>query len=220
MDGRPASVILITEKSSGDRGVLPLRDAGHAAHRLVPLRRRIRSCDSSASHLPLAIAAVPASAIAQKAPGPTGQREPAGLRIRGRPSTPEPGGEAKAVTQAILEEIDKHSELMANIEYLCDMIGPRLTGSPELKKANNWTRDKFRQYGLANAHLEPWTIERSWTRGEAKGRIVVPVGGGPCWNRPAGARDQGAGARAGGPRRGGSTDELSAYKGNSRGPGS
>ena len=35
------------------------------------------------------------------------------------------------MTQAILDEIDKRSELMANIEYLCDMIGPRLTGSPE-----------------------------------------------------------------------------------------
>ena len=64
---------------------------------------------------------------------------------------------------------------MANIEYLCDMIGPRLTGSPGLNKANHWTRDRFRQYGLANAHLEPWTIERAWTRGEAKGRVVVPV---------------------------------------------
>ena len=51
-------------------------------------------------------------------------------------ATPEPGGEARAVTQAILDEIDKNSELMANIEYLCDMIGPRLTGSTGLAKAN------------------------------------------------------------------------------------
>ena len=87
----------------------------------------------------------------------------------------EPSGEIKAVTQAILEEIDKHSELMANIEYLCDMIGPRLTGSPNLTKANQWTRDRFRQYGLSNPHLESWTIERAWTRGDAKGRVVVPV---------------------------------------------
>jgi hypothetical protein len=64
---------------------------------------------------------------------------------------------------------------MANLEYLCDMIGPRLTGSPGLAKANHWTRDKFRRYGLANAHLESWTIERAWTRGEARGRVVVPV---------------------------------------------
>ena len=87
----------------------------------------------------------------------------------------EPGGEIKAVTQAIVDEIDKHSELMANIEYLCDMIGPRLTGSVGLAKANRWTRDKFQQYGLSNAHLEPWTIDRAWTRGEAKGRVVAPV---------------------------------------------
>jgi carboxypeptidase Q len=90
-------------------------------------------------------------------------------------SVPEPGGESKAVTQAILEEIDKRSELMANIEYLCDMIGPRLTGSPNLTKANQWTRDKFKQYGLSNPHLESWTIEKAWKRGDAKGRVVVPV---------------------------------------------
>jgi hypothetical protein len=86
-----------------------------------------------------------------------------------------PNAETKAVTQAILEEIDKRSELMANIEYLCDMIGPRLTGSPNLAKANQWTRDKFKQYGLSNAHIEPWTIEKAWTRGDAQGRVVLPV---------------------------------------------
>ena len=64
---------------------------------------------------------------------------------------------------------------MANIEYLCDMIGPRLTGSPNLTRANQWTRDKFQQYGLANSHLEPWMIERAWIRGEARGRVIVPI---------------------------------------------
>ena len=91
------------------------------------------------------------------------------------PSGAESGGEIKAVTQAILDEIDKRSELMNNIEYLCDMIGPRLTGSPNLTKANAWTRDKFQQYGLAKPHLESWTIGRAWTRGNATGRVVVPV---------------------------------------------
>jgi carboxypeptidase Q len=120
-----------------------------------------------------AIAAVPASVLAQQ-PGRSDRSQPSAASSAST-STPEPGGEAKAVTQAILEEIDKRSELMANIEYLCDMIGPRLTGSPGLNKANHWTRDRFRQYGLANAHLEPWTIGRAWTRGEAKGRVIVPV---------------------------------------------
>jgi len=81
----------------------------------------------------------------------------------------------RAVTKAIIDEIDKNSELMSNLEYLCDIIGPRLTGSPNLKRANEWTRDKFRDYGLENVHLEPWKIARSWTRGTATGKLVVPT---------------------------------------------
>jgi hypothetical protein len=37
-----------------------------------------------------------------------------------------------------------------------DDIGPRLTGSPNLKHANEWTRDQFTAMGCSNAHLEDW----------------------------------------------------------------
>lgn len=87
----------------------------------------------------------------------------------------EPSVETKGATLAILDEIDKKSELMANLEHLCDMIGPRLTGSPNLKRANEWTRDRFKEYGLENAHLESWKIARGWTRGPSSGRIVSPT---------------------------------------------
>ncbi len=83
---------------------------------------------------------------------------------------------AFAVADAqILSEVRDHSEAMQNSEYLGDAIGPRLTGSPQLKQANNWTADKFREYGLTNVHLEPWTIAHSWTRGTAHARIVSPT---------------------------------------------
>lgn len=75
----------------------------------------------------------------------------------------------------ILSEIGEHSELMANLEYLSDSIGPRLTGSPQLQQANEWTRDMFTKYGLTNAHLEPWKMERTWSRGHASARIVSPT---------------------------------------------
>jgi carboxypeptidase Q len=39
---------------------------------------------------------------------------------------------------------------------LMDGIGPRLTGSPNLKRANEWTRDQFAAMGCSNAHLEDW----------------------------------------------------------------
>ena len=53
---------------------------------------------------------------------------------------------------------------MATMSYLTDVIGPRLTGSPNMKRANEWTRDKLAAWGLANAHLEAWgPFGRGWT---------------------------------------------------------
>src|SRR3984893_4740810 len=80
-----------------------------------------------------------------------------------------------AADAQILNEVREHSEAMQNSEYLGDSIGPRLTGSPQLKQANDWTAAKFREYGLTNVHLEPWTIAHSWTRGTARARIVSPT---------------------------------------------
>jgi carboxypeptidase Q len=49
-----------------------------------------------------------------------------------------------------------HSHVMEYASALMDGIGPRLTGSPNLKKANEWTRDQLTAMGCANAHLEDW----------------------------------------------------------------
>ena len=80
-----------------------------------------------------------------------------------------------AVDAQILGEIREHSELMVNLEYLSDRIGPRLTGSPLLKQANDWTSEMFRKYGLENVHLESYTIPHAWIRGTATARILAPT---------------------------------------------
>lgn len=80
-----------------------------------------------------------------------------------------------AADAKILAEVQGHNEIMANLEYLSDVIGQRLTGSANLKKANDWTKQKFADYGLTNAHLESWTIAHVWTRGIATARIVSPT---------------------------------------------
>jgi carboxypeptidase Q len=57
-----------------------------------------------------------------------------------------------------------HSQIMDTVGYLTDVVGPRLTGSPNLKKAEQFARDKLRAWGLANAHLEPWgPFGRGWS---------------------------------------------------------
>src|SRR5207253_3663596 len=64
----------------------------------------------------------------------------------------------------IKEEGMKRSQVMQTLEYLTDVIGPRLTGSPQMMRANEWTRDKLKSWGLENAQLEAWgPFGRGWT---------------------------------------------------------
>jgi carboxypeptidase Q len=56
----------------------------------------------------------------------------------------------------IREEGLEHSHVMELAGALMDGIGPRLTGSPNMAKANAWTRDQLAKMGCAHAHLEDW----------------------------------------------------------------
>jgi carboxypeptidase Q len=56
----------------------------------------------------------------------------------------------------IREEGIAHSHIMEFASALADDIGGRITGSPNMEKANNWTRDELTRLGLVNAHLEDW----------------------------------------------------------------
>ena len=61
-----------------------------------------------------------------------------------------------AMYTRIREEGLDHSHIMEYSSALFDGIGARLTGSPNLAKANAWTRDQLTAMGCANAHLESW----------------------------------------------------------------
>ena len=76
--------------------------------------------------------------------------------------------------QKIADEVKAHSELMKNLEYLTTQIGPRLTGSPQMQAASDWTLKRFKDYGI-EAHLETTNIAHSWTRGEETTEITSPI---------------------------------------------
>jgi carboxypeptidase Q len=71
---------------------------------------------------------------------------------------PQPATENLDLTiyQRIREEGLVHSHVMEYASALADGIGPRLTGSPNLKRANEWTRDQLAAMGCSSAHLEDW----------------------------------------------------------------
>jgi carboxypeptidase Q len=77
--------------------------------------------------------------------------------------------------QRIRDEGLNHSHVMEFAGALSDGIGQRLTGSPNLMKANDWTRDTLTKIGLANAHLEDWgEFGMGWTQLNSWARLVEP----------------------------------------------
>jgi carboxypeptidase Q len=76
--------------------------------------------------------------------------------------------------QKIADEVKAHSELMKNLEYLTTQIGPRLTGSPQMQAASEWTLKRFQDYGI-EAHLETANIDHAWTRGSETAEITSPI---------------------------------------------
>src|SRR4051812_31156315 len=73
------------------------------------------------------------------------------------------------------EEEFRHGQVMDIMSNLIDNIGPRLTGSPNMKKANEWTRDQLKEWGLVNANVEPWgTFGRGWSYQMAEVRMTAP----------------------------------------------
>ncbi len=91
-------------------------------------------------------------------------------------------GEREKVDQQTLDMIGKiryegfhNSKIMEIATGLMEEIGPRLTGSPNVKKANDWTRQKLEDFGLVNAKLEPWSpFGRGWANEYSNVRMVVP----------------------------------------------
>ncbi len=77
--------------------------------------------------------------------------------------------------QRIRDEGLNHSHVMEFATALFDGIGPRLTGSPNVMKANEWTRDTLTKIGLENAHLEDWgEFGVGWQQLNTWARMVVP----------------------------------------------
>jgi carboxypeptidase Q len=69
----------------------------------------------------------------------------------------------------------RDSKIMELATGLMDGIGERLTGSPNMKRANEWTRDQLTSFGLTNAHLEAWgPFGRGWANQYVNVRMTSP----------------------------------------------
>ncbi len=79
------------------------------------------------------------------------------------------------VISKIKEEGLSRSKAMETISFLTDVHGPRLTGSPITIRAAEWTREKLTEWGLVNAHFEPWgPFGTGWTLEGFTANLIEP----------------------------------------------
>ena len=97
----------------------------------------------------------------------------ASVQADGKPQLKSP----TEIDQMLMAEIKDRAEVEPNLTHLSDVIGARMTGSENLKKANQWASEKFKAYGLENVKLEPWEIPAAWERGLCKMKLVSPDNG-------------------------------------------
>ncbi len=75
----------------------------------------------------------------------------------------------------IKQEGFERSQIMEVTSYLTDVYGPRLTGSPGIKRAADWTIAKLTEWGISNPHLEPWAgFGRGWSNEKIAATVVAP----------------------------------------------
>jgi carboxypeptidase Q len=85
----------------------------------------------------------------------------------------------------IRAEETNNSRIMWIIHEIADVYGPRVTGTPNLKAADDWAVKTMTSWGLANTHLEPWTFQPpsaatpvpGWENTELLAEAVTPFHG-------------------------------------------
>ena len=97
------------------------------------------------------------------------------LPTRAQTPSPAPTPDPHDPIQRIRDEGLNRSQVMQTLNQLTNVIGPRLTNSPGMRRANEWTRDKLTSWGLVNARLEPWgAFGRGWVLKRFSAEAVEP----------------------------------------------
>ncbi len=80
------------------------------------------------------------------------------------------GEVSKKIIAAALED----KEGLDRLRYLCDQIGPRLSGSPSLERAIQWSAEEMKKAGLTNVQTPPVKVPH-WVRGRESATLLAPI---------------------------------------------
>jgi hypothetical protein len=74
----------------------------------------------------------------------------------------------------IRDEGFNRSEVMESLRVLTDEIGPRLTASPGMRAASQWSVEQLRSWGVENVYLESFEFGRGWSTTRTEIQMTAP----------------------------------------------
>src|SRR3546814_19777150 len=77
-------------------------------------------------------------------------------------------------TNRLIDQGMNHSQVMVIAQEMTDGLGPRLTNSPGMRRAEQWAIDKFNGWGLANVHPDGFEFGRGWEIVLVSPRMMSP----------------------------------------------
>ncbi len=80
----------------------------------------------------------------------------------------------RVLVNRMMDEGFNRSEVMETAAWLTDRIGGRLTNSPQMREAERWTQQRFRDYGLSNVRAEGFEFGRGWSIVSHSARMTAP----------------------------------------------
>ncbi|MFQ5690346.1 MAG: M20/M25/M40 family metallo-hydrolase [Gemmatimonadota bacterium] len=132
---------------------------------------KLRSTAAAVTRAPRRILVVALAAVGSAAAAPPAVSAQSAAAIAAAAAEPV---DLNAVRR-IKEEAFQRSQVMEVMSYLTDVYGPRLTGSPYLKEAEEWAAGRLREWGLSDVHLEKWgRFGRGWTNRRFSASMVSP----------------------------------------------
>ena len=76
--------------------------------------------------------------------------------------------------QKIRDQGLNRSQVMDHLFYLTDVYGPRLTGSPGIEQAGDWTVQTLQSWGLRNVRKERFSFGRGWSLVNFHATMIEP----------------------------------------------
>ncbi len=79
------------------------------------------------------------------------------------------------IVHQIKQEALNNSQIMDTMFWLCDVNGPRITGSPGYRRSAEYIKKRLTEHGIPDVRFEEFEFGRGWSHSKYAGHMIEPA---------------------------------------------